>query len=82
MFQVLHGTVLGQQAVAGTPYHIDIPVTHEQILRQALHGGAAAARHAVIPSARSKIGKRADIVLVGTTDPGPVPCCRPHDHVG
>jgi 5-methylthioadenosine/S-adenosylhomocysteine deaminase len=76
LFQVLHGTVLGQQAVNGTPYHIDIPVTHEQILRQALHGGAAAAR--LSDSIGSlEIGKRADIVLVGTTDPDQFPVVDP-----
>jgi 5-methylthioadenosine/S-adenosylhomocysteine deaminase len=76
LFQVLHGTVLGQQAVNGTPYHIDIPVTHEQILRQALLGGAAAAR--LSDSIGSlEIGKRADIVLVGTTDPDQFPVVDP-----
>jgi 5-methylthioadenosine/S-adenosylhomocysteine deaminase len=76
LFQVLHGTVLGQQAVNGTPYHIDIPVTHEQILRQALHGGAAAAR--LSDSIGSlEVGKRADIVLVGTTDPDQFPVVDP-----
>jgi 5-methylthioadenosine/S-adenosylhomocysteine deaminase len=76
LFQVLHGTVLGQQAVNGTPYHIDIPVTHEQILRQALHGGAAAAR--LGDSIGSlEIGKRADIVLVGTSDPDQFPIVDP-----
>jgi 5-methylthioadenosine/S-adenosylhomocysteine deaminase len=76
MFQVLHGTVLGQQAVAGTPHHVDIPVTHEQILRQALHGGAAAAR--LSGSIGSlEIGKLADIVLVGTDDPDQFPVVDP-----
>jgi 5-methylthioadenosine/S-adenosylhomocysteine deaminase len=76
LFQVLHGTVLGQQAVAGTPYHIDIPVTHEQILRQALHGGAAAARLSDTVGSL-EIGKRADIVLVSTTDPDQFPVVDP-----
>jgi 5-methylthioadenosine/S-adenosylhomocysteine deaminase len=76
MFQVLHGAVLGQQAVAGTPYHVAIPVTHEQILRQALHGGAAAAR--LSGSIGSlEIGKLADIVLVGTDDPDQFPVVDP-----
>jgi len=76
MFQVLHGTVLGQQAVNGTPYHIDVPVTHEQILRQALHGGAAAAR--LSNSIGSlEAGKLADIVLVGTADPDQFPVVDP-----
>jgi cytosine/adenosine deaminase-related metal-dependent hydrolase len=43
MFQVIHGAVLGQQAINGTPHHHDLPVTHEQMLRQAMRGGAAAA---------------------------------------
>ena len=76
MFQVLHGAVLGQQAVAGTPYHVDLPVTHEQILRQALRGGAAAARmQDAIGSL--EVGKRADIVLVGTDDPDQFPVVDP-----
>jgi 5-methylthioadenosine/S-adenosylhomocysteine deaminase len=76
MFQVLHGAVLGQQAVAGTPYHIDLPVTHEQILRQALRGGAAAAR---LPDTIGSLepGKRADILLVNTTDPDQFPVVDP-----
>jgi 5-methylthioadenosine/S-adenosylhomocysteine deaminase len=76
IFQVLHGAVLGQQAVNGTPYHIDIPVTHEQILRQALRGGAAAAR--LGDSIGSlEIGKLADIALVSTTDPDQFPMVDP-----
>ncbi len=67
MFQVLHGAVLGQQAVAGTPYHIDPPVTHEQMLKQALRGGARTARlGAEIGSL--EVGKKADIVLIATDD--------------
>ena len=67
MFQVMHGAVLGQQAVAGTPYHVDPPVTHEQMLKQALRGGARAARleHVV---GSLEVGKKADIVLVATDD--------------
>jgi len=67
MFQVLHGAVLGQQAVAGTPYHIDPPVTHEQMLKQALRGGARTARleHEI---GSLEAGKKADIVLVATDD--------------
>jgi 5-methylthioadenosine/S-adenosylhomocysteine deaminase len=76
IFQVLHGTVLGQQAVNGTAYHVDIPVTHEEILRQAFRGGAAAAR--LSNSIGSlEVGKLADIVLVGTTDPDQFPLVDP-----
>ncbi|HTC52052.1 MAG TPA: amidohydrolase family protein [Steroidobacteraceae bacterium] len=76
MFQVLHGTVLGQQAVAGTPYHFDLPVSHEQILTQALRGGAACARLGDCLGSL-EIGKRADIVLVGTGDPDQFPVVDP-----
>ncbi|MGC2403766.1 MAG: amidohydrolase family protein, partial [Acidobacteriaceae bacterium] len=76
MFQVLHGAVLGQQAVNGTPYHIDIPVTHEEILRQALRGGAAAARLGNSIGSL-EVGKLADIVLVGTSDPDQFPLVDP-----
>jgi 5-methylthioadenosine/S-adenosylhomocysteine deaminase len=76
MFQVLHGAVLGQQAVAGTPYHQDLPVTHEQVLGQALRGGAAVARLADSIGSL-EIGKRADIVLVGTEDPDQFPLVDP-----
>lgn len=67
MFQVVHGAVLGQQAVNGTPYHVDPPVTHEQMLKQAIRGGARTARlEREIGSL--EVGKKADIVLVASTD--------------
>ncbi len=72
MFQVIHGAVLGQQAINGTPHHHDLPVTHEQMLRQAIRGGADAAglSHAI---GSLEVGKRADIVLVSTCDPDQFP---------
>jgi len=76
MFQVLHGAVLGQQVVSGTPYHMDLPVTHEQILAQALRGGAATARLSDLIGSL-EVGKRADIVLVGTEDPDQFPLVDP-----
>jgi 5-methylthioadenosine/S-adenosylhomocysteine deaminase len=76
MFQVLHGAVLGQQVVAGTPYHLDLPVSHEQILAQALRGGAAAARLGDCIGSL-EVGKRADIVLAGTQDPDQFPLVDP-----
>lgn len=67
MFQVVHGAVLGQQAVNGTAYHVDTPVTHEQMLKQAFRGGARTARlEREIGSL--EVGKKADMVLVGTSD--------------
>jgi len=76
LFQVIHGAVLGQQAINGTPHHQDLPVTHEQMLRQAIRGGAAAAGlDQMIGSL--KVGKRADIVLVATDDPDQFPSIDP-----
>jgi 5-methylthioadenosine/S-adenosylhomocysteine deaminase len=76
MFQVLHGTVLGQQVISGTPHHFDLPVSHEQILAQSLRGGAAAAR--LSDSIGSlEIGKHADIVLVAASDPDQFPPVDP-----
>ncbi|WP_128913023.1 amidohydrolase family protein [Granulicella sibirica] len=67
MFQVMHGAVLGQQAVNGTPYHVDPPITHEQMLKQAFRGGSRAARlERSIGSLEA--GKKADVVLVPTDD--------------
>lgn len=67
MFQVVHGAVLGQQAVNGTPYHVDPPVTPEQMLRQAFRGGAAAARLSDQVGSL-EVGKKADIVFVANND--------------
>lgn len=63
MFEVVHAATVGQQAVGGTPYHIDTPITHEQMLAAALRGGAEAAR---LPEKIGSLeaGKLADIVLV------------------
>jgi 5-methylthioadenosine/S-adenosylhomocysteine deaminase len=76
MFQVIHGAVLGQQAINGTPHHHDLPITHEQMLRQAIKGGAAAAglSHAI---GSLEVGKRADIVLVSTGDLDQFPVIDP-----
>jgi 5-methylthioadenosine/S-adenosylhomocysteine deaminase len=66
MFEVVHAATVGQQAVGGTPYHIDPPITHEQMLRAAIRGGARAARlEKQIGSLEP--GKLADIILVEST---------------
>jgi 5-methylthioadenosine/S-adenosylhomocysteine deaminase len=63
MFEVVHAATVGQQAVGGTPYHIDPPITHEQMLAAAIRGGASAARlHHQIGSL--EVGKLADLILV------------------
>ena len=63
MFEVVHAATVGQQAVGGTPYHIDPPITHEQMLTAAIRGGARAARlEKQIGSL--EVGKLADLILV------------------
>jgi 5-methylthioadenosine/S-adenosylhomocysteine deaminase len=72
MFEVVHATTVGQQAVAGTPYHIIPPITHEQILSAAIRGGARAARlEQQIGSLEA--GKLADLILVESTSPAQFP---------
>jgi 5-methylthioadenosine/S-adenosylhomocysteine deaminase len=72
MFEVVHATTVGQQAVAGTPYHIVPPITHEQILNAAIRGGARAARlEQQIGSLEA--GKLADLILVESTSPAQFP---------
>jgi 5-methylthioadenosine/S-adenosylhomocysteine deaminase len=63
MFEVIHAATVGQQAVGGTPYHIDTPITHEEMLAAALRGGSQAAR---LPDRIGSIeaGKLADLILV------------------
>jgi 5-methylthioadenosine/S-adenosylhomocysteine deaminase len=66
MFEVVHAATVGQQAVGGTPYHIDPPITHEQMLAAAIRGGARAARlERQIGSL--EVGKLADLILVEST---------------
>jgi 5-methylthioadenosine/S-adenosylhomocysteine deaminase len=60
---VVHAATVGQHAVAGSPYHIETPITHEQMLRAAVRGGARAARlEDQIGTLES--GKLADLILV------------------
>jgi len=63
MFEVVHAATVGQQSVGGTPYHIDVPMTHEQMLAAALRGGAQCAR---LPDriGSLEVGKLADLILV------------------
>lgn len=72
MFEVVHAATVGQQAVGGTPYHIDPPITHEQMLRAAICGGARAARlEGQIGSLGA--GKLADLILAESTSPAQFP---------
>jgi 5-methylthioadenosine/S-adenosylhomocysteine deaminase len=72
MFEVVHAATVGQQAVGGTPYHVAPPITHEQMLRAAIRGGAQAARlESRIGSLEA--GKLADLILVESTSPAQFP---------
>ena len=72
MFEVVHAATVGQQAVGGTPYHIDPPISHEQMLTAAIRGGARAARlEKRIGSL--EIGRLADLILVESTSPAQFP---------
>jgi 5-methylthioadenosine/S-adenosylhomocysteine deaminase len=72
MFEVVHAATVGQQAVGGTPYHIDPPISHEQMLTAAIRGGARAARlEKRIGSL--EIGKLADLILVESNSPAQFP---------
>lgn len=76
MFAVVHGAHVGSQAVAGTPYHWDTPLSCEKILRVAVRGGARAARlDGQIGTLAA--GKLADIVLINTSDPDQFPRIDP-----
>jgi 5-methylthioadenosine/S-adenosylhomocysteine deaminase len=66
MFEIVHAATVGQQAVGGTPYHIDPPITHEQMLRAAIRGGARAARLG-LHIGSLEVGKLADLILVDST---------------
>jgi 5-methylthioadenosine/S-adenosylhomocysteine deaminase len=63
MFEVVHAATVGQQAVGGTPYHIDPPITHEQMLTVAVRGGAQAARMEQ-QLGSLEVGKLADMIVV------------------
>jgi 5-methylthioadenosine/S-adenosylhomocysteine deaminase len=66
MFEVVHAATVGQQAVGGTPYHIAPPITHEQMLKAGIRGGARAARlEGQIGTL--EVGKLADLILVEAT---------------
>jgi 5-methylthioadenosine/S-adenosylhomocysteine deaminase len=76
LFEVVHGAQVGAQAVSGTPYHWDTPLSCEQLLRLAVRGGARAARleHQI---GSLETGKLADIVLIDTSDYDQFPVLDP-----
>jgi 5-methylthioadenosine/S-adenosylhomocysteine deaminase len=67
IFQVAHMARVGQQAVAGTPWHIRGPISSEELLKIATRGGARALGLAD-ELGSLEVGKRADVLLAGTGD--------------
>ena len=76
IFQVAHIARVGQQAVAGTPWHIRTPLTAEQLLRIATIGGARALGiEGEIGTL--EVGKRADLLLCDCTEIEQMPAHDP-----
>lgn len=76
IFQVAHAARVGQQAVAGTPYHIRTPISSEELLRIATVGGARALGVAE-QIGTLEVGKRADLLLLDCTEMDQVPVYDP-----
>jgi 5-methylthioadenosine/S-adenosylhomocysteine deaminase len=76
IFQVAHMARVGQQTLAGTPWHIRTAISSEEILKIATRGGARALGldHEI---GSLEIGKRADILLVDCTEPDQQPMYDP-----
>jgi 5-methylthioadenosine/S-adenosylhomocysteine deaminase len=76
IFQVAHMARVGQQAVAGTPWHIRGPISSEELLKIATRGGARAlgVAHEL---GSLEVGMRGDILLVGSTDMDQTPIYDP-----
>ena len=67
---------MGQQAVAGTPWHIRNPLTAEQLLRIATIGGARALG-IENEIGTLEVGKRADLLLCDCTEIDQAPAHDP-----
>lgn len=76
MFEVVHAATVGQQAIAGSPHHVESPVSHAEMLRTAIRGGARVARLEKQIGVL-EAGRLADLILVSADDyaqfPGPDP---------
>jgi 5-methylthioadenosine/S-adenosylhomocysteine deaminase len=72
LFEVVRAATVGQQAIGGTPYHVDLPISFEGMLRAAIRNGARAARmEGRIGSLEP--GKLADLILVSSNSPEQYP---------
>jgi 5-methylthioadenosine/S-adenosylhomocysteine deaminase len=76
IFQVAHIARVGQQAVAGTPWHIRTALTAEQLLRIATVGGARALG-VEKEIGTLEVGKRADLLLCDCTEIDQMPVHDP-----
>jgi 5-methylthioadenosine/S-adenosylhomocysteine deaminase len=67
LFQVAHAARIGQQLVAGTPWHMRTAISSDDLLKIATHGGARAlgVGHEL---GRLESSYKADIILVDASD--------------
>ncbi|WP_085787151.1 amidohydrolase family protein [Ketogulonicigenium robustum] len=67
IFQVAHAAKIGQQVLAGTPWHIRTAISYEELLAVATNGGARAL--GMSPDiGQLSVGSKADILLVSCDD--------------
>jgi 5-methylthioadenosine/S-adenosylhomocysteine deaminase len=67
MFEVVHAATVGQHATAGAPHHVETPISHTEMLRTAIRGGARVARLEQ-QIGTLEAGKLADLILVSGDD--------------
>jgi 5-methylthioadenosine/S-adenosylhomocysteine deaminase len=67
MFEVVHAATVGQHAIGGAPHHIEAPISHADMLRTAIRGGARVAR-LERQIGTLEAGKLADLILVSSDD--------------
>lgn len=67
LFQVAHAARIGQQLVAGTPWHMRTAISSDELLKIATHGGARALGMGS-ELGRVKPGYKADLIMVDATD--------------
>lgn len=67
VFQVAHAARIGQQLVAGTPWHMRTAISSDELLKIATHGGARAlgVGHEL---GRLESGFKADFILIDASD--------------
>ena len=76
IFQVAHVTRIGQQALAGTPWHMRTAISSEELLAIATRGGARSLGLAD-ELGSLEVGKRADLLLVDSSQMDQQPIVDP-----